>query len=77
MRDDGGLDQDGSAGTEDKRKDSGYVLEAGWLLGDALRILLHVILQSLIAGIWEFSSAWIWDLLNASNRKYPNYKNFH
>lgn len=30
----------------------------GWLLVDALRVLLHVILQSLIVGIWEvfFSS---------------------
>lgn len=56
--DDSGLDRDGSAGNGDKGKDSGYVLEAGLTagMGDALGVLLHVILQSLIVGILEFSS---------------------
>lgn len=58
-RDGGDLDWDGSAGNEDNRKDSGYVLEAGLTAGTggALGFLLHVILQSLIVGILVFFSS--------------------
>lgn len=58
-RDGGDLDRHGSAGNENNRKDSGYVLEAGLTAGKgvALGFLLHVILQGLIVGILEFSSA--------------------
>lgn len=46
VKDDSGLDQDGSAENEDKRKDLGYVLESGLTAGtgDALGVLLPVIL---------------------------------